>query len=102
MKNMNKSDRMICIERAQNVLDCLKNCNSGADIHKVNSMRHIASSIMNICDECEYLDLRDIAPILMRLERNLTLYFKDKFGYFNMDHNDKSDRKHLRSDEDEV
>jgi len=78
--NMNHLECKVCTERAQAILDCLRNCNSGADIHKVNSMRHIAQSLIELCGDCYTLHYADLEPILKRLEKSCTEYFKDKYS----------------------
>lgn len=69
---------LIYRNRAQSILDALRNCNSGADIHTVNNMRHLAQGIIDLCGESGTLDIHDM---LKRLELSCSVYFRNKYSY---------------------
>lgn len=65
-------------DRAQAVYDALKIQNSGAEIHEVNSMRHIALGIIGLSQSDPTADLD---PILKRLEARLVKFFQMKYHH---------------------
>ena len=67
--------------RAQSVLDNLSQCNSGADVHKVGNMRHIATLILELLATCDSIEESDIGPILKRLDSEVVRHFEHKFSY---------------------
>lgn len=67
------------LDRAQMVIDNLKTCNSGADIHLVTNMRTSAMLLMEQI-KTSILEEADIISTLESIEKRQVEYFKSKFG----------------------
>lgn len=74
-------DQRTCIKnRAELVLKNLR-FSSGADVHKVENMRHVATLIMYVVDDCTDGELEFIEQSLCRLENECVEYFRKKFEH---------------------
>lgn len=66
--------------RAKLIIDNLRNCNSGAEVHEVGNMRHTAQGVLDALEH-DPLDCQTelIAGILGRVEAQEVAFFKKKF-----------------------
>lgn len=75
---MDEDVRSCLIRRAEMVLSNLRVSQSGADVHKVENMKHTASLIIRALAD-QTLDIAAVNRILERLESDQVAYFRKKF-----------------------
>ena len=78
---MTPIEKLAIIYRCNLLIENLKNCNSGAEIHQVGNMKQTAQGILDIIVEeydadCSY---EKIEAILGRVEQQEVTFFKKKF-----------------------
>lgn len=73
--------RMILIERAQMVLRNMRECNSGADVHEVGSIRNIASLlIQQLMFQHDVDFITSAEKMVHRLEDRCVRFFQKKYS----------------------
>lgn len=78
---MDQNKKACLTDRLYNVISSLRNQNSGADIHKVNNMRHTASLLIDDLASDDSLDYDCAKRIVENIENDLVSFFKDKYSY---------------------
>lgn len=76
---------MICnpqnlIERLDSLLLCLRNQNSGADIHKIVNIRHRCIMLTHAIQE-KIISNKEAHEMCLRLEEEVTAFFIDKYAH---------------------
>lgn len=67
--------------RAKLIIDNLKNCNAGNEVHEVGNMKHTAQGVLTILEDNDPKDSCLIEGMLGRLEIQQIAFFKKKFEH---------------------
>jgi hypothetical protein len=78
---MTEIEKLAFKYRAKLIIDNLKNCTSGAEVHEVGNMQQTAQGILDVVNDDK--DAREIEGIIGRLEQKQLEFFKKKFEYLN-------------------
>lgn len=76
---MNDIETLAFRYRAKLIIDNLKNCNSGCDVHEVGNMQQTAQGILDVLRDDK--EAHEIEGILGRLEQKQLEFFKKKFEH---------------------
>lgn len=69
-----------CKSRAEMVIQNLRNCNGGHEVHEVGNMRNSATMILSMLEKEAEIDLEKVEGVLVRLENSVVDFFKKKFS----------------------
>ncbi len=78
---MNAIEKLAFIFRCNLIIDNLKNCQSGSEIHQVGNMRQTAQSVLELIETDVVFCSDKIEGIIGRLEQQELCFFKKKFEY---------------------
>lgn len=73
-------DPIRLLERLQNLIDCLRNQNSGADIHRVANIRSTCIMLIAAIQD-EDITPEEAYKMCIRLEDQVSQFFIDKYSY---------------------
>lgn len=75
-------EKNLLIDRLKNCLNCVKNQNSGADIHTVGNIRNSAQGLQHILEtEAQSLNYHAAEEWCKRIEKQVIDFYKSKYQY---------------------